>query len=74
MTREVLDRNGDPQDGNEEFAYAHEDRAPEEQRPAPEAIDRPHSGERHAHINDVDGDRDEERVLDPGTSEECDSI
>ena len=66
----VVDGNRDADDGDEILADAHHDGTPDEQRPPSEALDAPHAGERHEHVDDVRRDLGEEGVLDAGVLEE----
>ena len=66
----VRDRDGDADDRDEVLADAHHDRAPDEQRATAKALDTPHAGDGHEHVDDVGRDLRQEGVLDAGVGEE----
>lgn len=74
MAGEVRDGDGDAEDRDEELAHAHERGAPEQEGAPPVALDTPHPGERHARVDDVGRDVDEERIFDACNREERDTV
>lgn len=70
LTRLVVNGDGDTDDGDKVFANTHANGTDEQETTTTEALDTPHSGEGHEHIDDVSRNRNEEGVLDAGVLEE----
>ena len=66
----VVDGDSNTDDRDEVLADTHDGGTVEEERAATEPLDTPHARKGHEHVDDVDGDRDQEGVLDTRVLEE----
>jgi len=74
LSRDVGGRDRDANDGDQELANAHAEGADQEQPSAAEPFDTPHAWESREHVDDVDGDGDQEGVGNAGLLEEHGTI
>ena len=70
LSRHVLGRDRDTDDGDQVLANAHANGTDQQQPPATEPLNTPHARESHEDVDDVRGDRDQERVGNTGVLEE----
>jgi len=66
----VANGDGDTDDGDEVLAEAHANGTDEEETTTTEALDAPHTGEGHDHVNDIGDNGDNERIPDARVLEE----
>jgi len=70
LSGDVGGRDSDANDGDHEFANAHSDGTDQEQPPTTESFDTPHAGESHEHVDDINGNGDQEGAGNTGVLEE----
>ena len=70
LSSQVLDRDSDTDDGDDELANTHSCGTDEEETTTTEALDTPDTGESHEDIDDTSSNGDDERVGDTGGIEE----
>ena len=69
LTSKIIDRDGDSDNGDNEFTKGHASGTDEEKTPATESLNTPHTRQRHKYIDNTCCDSDEETVSNPGILE-----
>ena len=70
LPRSVRGRNRNTDDADQKLAEGHPSGADQEQLPTTKPLDTPHTRESHEHVDDIDGDSDQERVMNTRVLEE----
>lgn len=70
MGSNVLDRDGNTDDGDDELADSHTSSTDEEKGTATELLNTPHTRQSHEHIDNASSDGNQEGVADAGALEE----
>ena len=74
MGGNVLDRDGNTNDGDDELANGHASSTDEEEGTTTELLNTPHTRQSHEHIDNASSDGNQEGVADAGALEEGGAI